>query len=241
MHPPPDERNRLNHGPNLKTMILWDQKGSHKSGDVPLKNLLINYADYMLAITDKLESFIFVINFGICISFVHICTCSCRSAIKPFPSAVENVRSFMKRARNLQSYLPRVATDIQHILKVSNKPFFAAFTSFHIRFHQNRWERLFHWILALSTPARCSIFLSPSFQNFHEIQLYRFTSSCKTTWRVVCQLVRHKTNKDVSSLFGSCKTGSIYSLFFHVKRQSRAPIIMGSMSNGQIKLCITWS
>ena len=93
---------------------------------------------------------------------------------------------------------------------------------------------------------RSAIFLFTSFQNSHEIQLYRFTSSCKTTRRVVCQLVPHKTNNDVSSLFGSCQNRRYLFALFRgneagAKRHTRAPSIMGSMSNSQIKLCVAYN
>lgn len=104
---------------------------------------------------------------------------------------------------------------------------------------------------------RCAIFLFTSFQNSHEIQLYRFTISCKTTRRVVCQLVLHKTNNDVSSLFGSCttqvpdpiynvafKTGAICSRSFGGTKQARSAIHAHQVSWGPwviVKLCVAYN
>ena len=83
-------------------------------------------------------------------------------------------------------------------------------------------------------------------------QLYRFTTSCKTTRRVVCPLVLQKTNTTCLLCSGripdpirSCSLQNRRYLFAFfagneagMKRQSRAPIITGSMSNSQIKLCV---
>lgn len=127
----------------------------------------------------------------------------------------------------------------------------------HLEGLQQTLLRCFHFVSysfsSKSLGATCSLNSSamnlsagPSFQNSHEIQLYRFTTSCKTTRRVVCQLVLHKTNNDVSSLFGSCQNRRyLFALFggneAGAKRHSRAPSIMGSMSNSQIKLCVAYN
>ena len=98
---------------------------------------------------------------------------------------------------------------------------------------------------------RCAIFLFTSFQNSHEIQLYRFTTSCKTTRRVVCQLVLHKTNNDVSSLFGSCTTHvpdpiwpwkrALFVRALSGERSRREAPFTPTMSDSQIKLCVAYN
>ena len=129
----------------------------------------INYADYMLAITDKFWHHSFL---SLIFQFVRGLYISAPAAVDlqlnpSRASAVENVRisshhgswrgyeacSGSDSCTTCGHLHPAHLEDPWRTLKVSNKLFLAAFTSFHNRFHQNcwafhirfdqnRWERL---------------------------------------------------------------------------------------------------
>ena len=185
----------------------------------------INYADYMLAITDKFWHHSFL---SLIFQFVWGLYISAPAAVDlqlnpPRASAVENVRisphhgswrgheacSGSDSCTTCGHLHPAHLEDPWRSPTNSSSLLSLRFIIVFIKI-AGRFIFVFIKIagsdLSRCESLRCAIFLFTSFQNSHEIQLYRFTTSCKTTRRVVCQLVLHKTNNDVSSLFGSCTT-----------------------------------
>ena len=104
--------------------------------------------------------------------------------------------------------------------------------------------RCFHFVSysfsSKSLGATCSLNSStmnlsagPSFQNSHEIQLYQFTTSCKTTRRVVFAnwyFIRQTTTCLLCS--GHVKTGAICSRSFGGTKQARSAIHAHQVSWG---------
>ena len=238
-------------------MILWEQKVSHKSGDVPFKNLnklcwLIICLRLLINCYHSFLSLLFQFVWGLYISAPTAVDLQLNPSRA---SAVENVRisphhgswrghdacsgsPHVWRSTSSTSWRPPTNSSslpslcfIFVFIKIAGSDLFTEFF---------RCESL-----------RCAIFLFTSFQNPHEIELYQFTTSCKTTRRVL------GTSKDkqrrvffvrVVYPTRSCSLQNRRYLFAFfpgneagMKRQSRAPIITGSMSNSQIKLCVAWS
>ena len=222
-------------------MILWEQKVSHKSGDVPFKNLnklcwLIICLRLLINCYHSFLSLLFQFVWGLYISAPTAVDLQLNPSRA---SAVENVRISLHhgswRGHDACSGSPHVwrstsSTSWRPPTNSSSLPSLCfIFVFIKIAGSDFRCESL-----------RCAIFPFTSFQNSHEIQLYQFTTSCKTTRRVVCPLVLQKTNNDVSSLFGSYtrpdlvafKTGAIYSRSLRGTKQAWSASHVHQLSRG---------
>lgn len=235
-------------------MILWEQKVSHKSGDVPFKNLnklcwLIICLRLLINCYHSFLSLLFQFVWGL---YISVPTAVDLQLNPSRASAVENVRISLHHGswggHDACSGSPHVwrstsSTSWRPPTNSSSLPSLCfIFVFIKIAGSDFRCESL-----------RCAIFPFTSFQNSHEsaVSIYYFMQNYpKSSLPIGTSKDKQRRVFFVRVVYPtrSCSLQNRRYLFAFfagneagMKRQSRAPIITGSMSNSQIKLCVAWS